>query len=82
MAAQRPSTRSAGSCASVWPALKADAPTAGAGLDSSKIGVANGQVTYAGHLLYYFGGDGKPGDTTGLGIEDFAAVSPTGAAIN
>ncbi len=71
-----------GACANVWPALEAQgAPTAGAGLDAAKIGSANGQVTYAGHLLYYYSGDAKPGDTIGASIPSWAAVSPTGAAI-
>jgi predicted lipoprotein with Yx(FWY)xxD motif len=69
-----------GACANAWPALRAAAPTAGAGLDGSKIGTANGQVTYAGHLLYFYSGDGKPGDTIGTSIPSFAAVSPAGTA--
>ena len=69
-----------GACANVWPALKAQGtPTAGAGLDAAKIGSANGQVTYAGHLLYSYSGDAKPGDTIGASIPSWAAVSPTGA---
>ncbi len=72
-----------GACANVWPALAADgAPIAGDGLDASKIGSANGQVTYAGHLLYFYSGDAKPGDTIGASIPSWAAVSPTGAAIH
>jgi len=71
-----------GACRTAWPALMANgAPTAGAGLDASKIGSANGQVTYAGHLLYFYSGDAKPGDTIGASIPSWAAVSPTGAAI-
>jgi hypothetical protein len=57
-------------------------PTAGTGLDASKIGSANGQVTYAGHLLYFYSGDAKPGDTIGASIPNWAAVSPTGEAIH
>jgi predicted lipoprotein with Yx(FWY)xxD motif len=72
-----------GACANVWPALTTQGtPTAGAGLDASKIGSAHGQVTYAGHLLYYYSGDAKPGDTIGASIPDWGAVSPTGAAIH
>jgi predicted lipoprotein with Yx(FWY)xxD motif len=71
-----------GTCANAWPALREATPTAGAGLDGSKIGTANGQVTYAGHLLYLFSGDSKPGDTSGAGISSFAAVSPAGTAIH
>ena len=72
-----------GACANVWPALMATGtPTAGTGLDASKIGSANGQVTYAGHLLYFYSGDAKPGDTIGASIPSWAAVSPTGEAIH
>ena len=72
-----------GSCAMAWPALKASgAPTTGTGLDASKVGTANGQVTYAGHLLYLYAGDAKPGDTIGASIPSFAAVSPTGDPIH
>jgi hypothetical protein len=39
-------------------------------------------VTYAGHLLYFYAGDGKPGDTFGASIPSWAAVSPAGTAIN
>jgi predicted lipoprotein with Yx(FWY)xxD motif len=71
-----------GACANAWPALKADAPTAGSGLDASKIGSSNGQVTYAGHLLYFYSGDGKPGDTIGASIPSWAAVSPAGSGVH
>jgi predicted lipoprotein with Yx(FWY)xxD motif len=72
-----------GACANVWPALEADgAPTAGAGIDAAKLGSANGQVTYAGHLLYFYSGDAKPGDTIGASIPSWGAVSPTGAAVH
>jgi predicted lipoprotein with Yx(FWY)xxD motif len=71
-----------GACSNAWPALKVTGtPTAGTGLDASKIGSANGQVTYAGHLLYFYSGDGKPGDTIGASIPNFAAVSPAGNAV-
>jgi predicted lipoprotein with Yx(FWY)xxD motif len=72
-----------GACANTWPALKTDtAPAVGAGLDPSKIASTNGQVTYAGHLLYLYSGDGKPGDTFGASIPSWAAVSPAGTAIH
>jgi predicted lipoprotein with Yx(FWY)xxD motif len=72
-----------GACASTWPAVKADGTaTAGAGLDASKVGTSNGQVTYAGHLLYFYAGDGKPGDTIGAGIPSWDAISPAGTAIH
>jgi predicted lipoprotein with Yx(FWY)xxD motif len=72
-----------GACTNAWPALRAaGTPTAGTGLDTSRIGSANGQVTYAGHLLYFYSGDGKPGDTFGAGIPSWDAVSPTGTTVH
>jgi predicted lipoprotein with Yx(FWY)xxD motif len=72
-----------GACATTWPALQATGTaTAGAGLDAAKLGVANRQVTYAGHLLYYYAGDGKPGDTIGAGIPSWDALSPAGAPVH
>ena len=38
-------------------------------------------MSYAGHLLYFYSGDGQPGDTLGAGIPSWAAVSPAGTAI-
>jgi predicted lipoprotein with Yx(FWY)xxD motif len=72
-----------GACAGTWPPYKsAGTSTVGAGLDATKIGTANGQVTYAGHLLYFYAGDSKPGDTNGVGIPSWDAISPTGTAIH
>jgi predicted lipoprotein with Yx(FWY)xxD motif len=56
-----------GKCAKAWPPLlTTDAPKVGSGLDSSLLGTTtrrdgSKQVTYAGHPLYYFEGDKKPG---------------------
>jgi predicted lipoprotein with Yx(FWY)xxD motif len=76
-------TACTGACASAWPALDATSmPTVGAGLDPSKVGSVNGQVTYAGHLLYHYAGAGAPGDTNGAGIPSWDAVSPTGALVH
>jgi predicted lipoprotein with Yx(FWY)xxD motif len=72
-----------GACASTWPAFKpAGTPTVGTGLDATKIGSAGGQVTYAGHLLYYYAGDAKAGDTFGAAIPSWGAVSPSGTSIH
>ena len=72
-----------GACANTWPALRATGTlTAGTGLDASKIASANGQVTYAGHPLYLYSGDGEPGDTYGASIPSWGAVSPTGTTIH
>jgi predicted lipoprotein with Yx(FWY)xxD motif len=63
-------------CADSWPPLTADAaPTAGAGLDASKIKLVDRtdgtkQVAYGEYPLYYFGGDQAAGDTNGEGLND------------
>ena len=69
-----------GACLAYWPAVLTSAkPRAGAGVRASLLGVtkrADGrrQVTYAGHPLYRFVGDTKPGQTTGEGLTDFGAA--------
>jgi predicted lipoprotein with Yx(FWY)xxD motif len=69
-------TACSGECATNWPALTADAtPTAGAGVDASKLAVAkqadgSSQVTYGGMPLYYFAADTKAGDVKGQGVGD------------
>ena len=80
---QGTTTACTGACAKVWPALDSSGkPTVAAGLDASKAGtVASGQVTYNGHLLYYFTGDSAPGDTNGLSISGWHVVSPLGTAM-
>ena len=64
-----------GACLSIWPAFTSNAkPTAGSGVDAAKLGtIANQQVTYNGHPLYYYAGDQKPGDTMGEGLNQFGA---------
>jgi predicted lipoprotein with Yx(FWY)xxD motif len=44
-------------------------------------GIVPDQITYHGHLLYYFVGDQAPGDINGVGIPDWYAVDPAGNAI-
>ncbi len=72
-----------GACAKAWPPLTSSGtPTVAAGLDASKAGKASsGQVTYNGHLLYYFSGDTAPGDTNGVSIPGWHVVSPLGTAM-
>jgi predicted lipoprotein with Yx(FWY)xxD motif len=80
-----------GSCAAIWPPVLTDGtPQAGSGADASKLGTTTRtdgkvEVTYAGHPLYYFLKDKKPGDVTGQAINGFGALwwvmSPAGAAI-
>jgi predicted lipoprotein with Yx(FWY)xxD motif len=68
-----------GACASVWPPLTTTGkPIAGPGVSASKLGTtkrADGttEVTYNGHPLYTFAGDGSPGQTTGQGNTGFGA---------
>ena len=80
-----------GACATAWPPfLTRRAPKAGAGVRTSLLGTtkrANGklQVTYAGHPLYYFSGDTKPGRINCQNVVEFGGrwlvISPTGKAI-
>ena len=80
-----------GACLAYWPAILTGAkPRAGAGVRASLLGVttrADGrrQVTYAGHPLYRFIGDRKPGQTAGEGLDNFGAtwdaIAPNGRSI-
>jgi predicted lipoprotein with Yx(FWY)xxD motif len=67
-------------CASAWPPLTTTnaAPIVGGGVDQAKLGTSartdgTTQLTYAGHPLYRFTGDSKPGDTNGQGSQAFGA---------
>ena len=68
-----------GACASAWPPLTTSGkPTAGAGVIAAKLGTAKRAdgttgVTYAGHPLYTYAGDGAPGQTAGEGLTDYGA---------
>jgi predicted lipoprotein with Yx(FWY)xxD motif len=81
---QGTTTACSGQCAANWPPLVAEAPTAGEGVDQTLLGTADGiepnQVTYNGHLLYYFAGDEAAGDTNGIDIPSWFAVTPAGEA--
>ena len=78
-------------CVQYWPPLlTTGAPVAGAGINAALLGTTTRQdgktqVTYAGHPLYYFITDKKPGDVTGQGINGFGGpwyvVSPAGMQI-
>ena len=78
-------------CVQAWPPLLTKgAPQAGPGVDATLLGTtarADGttEVTYAGHPLYYFIGDGKAGDVTGQAVVGFGgpwyAVAPSGMQI-
>jgi predicted lipoprotein with Yx(FWY)xxD motif len=68
-----------GGCAGVWPpVLSEGAPTAGEGATASKLGTTKRkdgttQVTYAGHPLYTYVADKKPGEANGNDIDSFGA---------
>ena len=80
-----------GACAAAWPPLTVSGtPTAGQGVDASKLGTidrADGskQVTYAKHPLYLFVQDKGRGELKGQGSTGFGAawwlVKPDGSAI-
>jgi predicted lipoprotein with Yx(FWY)xxD motif len=79
-------------CAKFWPPVLISAkPTASAGAKASLLGTTrrtNGtrQVTYAGHPLYRYLEDTKPGLTKGEGSKAFGAewyvLSPSGKKID
>jgi predicted lipoprotein with Yx(FWY)xxD motif len=68
-------------CAAVWPPLTtAGSPVAGVGLKPSLLGTiavdGRRQVTYAGHPLYTYVGDGAPGQTDYVGVAQFGGSWP------
>ena len=66
-----------GACASVWPPVPAATVAHGAaGISAARLGSirrADGrsEATYAGHPLYFYAGDTKPGLVTGQGLDQF-----------
>jgi predicted lipoprotein with Yx(FWY)xxD motif len=78
-----------GACAKVWPPLlTAGDPHASNGAIPAKLGTTERkdgsvQVTYAGHPLYTYAEDQKPGDARGNDIDSFGAewyaLTPSGA---
>jgi predicted lipoprotein with Yx(FWY)xxD motif len=68
-----------GACANVWPPLTTKGkPQVGAGIAAAKLGTAkrgdgSTEVTYNGHPLYTYAGDGAAGQTSGQGLDDFGA---------
>jgi predicted lipoprotein with Yx(FWY)xxD motif len=81
-----------GGCAAAWPPFKVkQAPKAGAGVRSGLLGTTRRrdgslQVTYAGHPLYYFTGDKKPGQITCQNVSSFGGrwyvVDPNGKPVH
>ena len=80
-----------GDCAEYWPPLLTRGkPVAAGGAKATLLGTSRRsdgriQVTYAGHPLYYFVQDRKPGQTTGEGLTGFGGrwdpVSAAGTAV-
>jgi len=80
-----------GACVQGWPPLlTTGTPMPAAGASISLLGTVKRtdgtvQVTYAGHPLYYFVQDTKPGEITGEGLQAFGAgwdlISPAGKKI-
>ena len=66
-------------CAQAWPPLTTTgAPKASGAVKSSLLGTAtradgSREVTYAGHPLYTYAGDTRPGQVTGEGSNSFGA---------
>ena len=80
-----------GACASLWPpSTTSGRPTAGSKVDAAMLGTSTrsdgkSQLTYNGHPLYRYSGDGAAGDTSGQGLTAFGGswfvVSPAGQKI-
>jgi predicted lipoprotein with Yx(FWY)xxD motif len=80
-----------GACASIWPPLTAGKAKAGTGVTAAELGTAKRsdgktEITYAGHPLYTYAGDQKPGDVAGQGLDQFGAewyvLAPDGHKID
>ena len=72
-------SRCSGACAAAWPPYLASRLRAGTGTKSRLLGTilrSNGarQVTYAGHPLYYYVGDNKPGEILCQGVREFGGL--------
>jgi len=84
---QGTTTACSGACADNWPPIVSSggSPTGGEGVSAADLSVADGivanQITYHGHLLYYFAGDEAAGDTNGVGLPAWYPVDPAGNAI-
>jgi predicted lipoprotein with Yx(FWY)xxD motif len=70
-------------CAKSWLALTATGTLkSGPGITAKEVKIAHGQVkhqvTYYGHLLYYFKGDASPGQTNGAKVADWDLLGPFG----
>jgi predicted lipoprotein with Yx(FWY)xxD motif len=75
-----PSSRCYGACAGKWPPfLTSGRAVAGIGAKGTLLGTSRRsdgttQVTYAGHPLYYYVGDHRPGEVLCQGVEEFGGT--------
>jgi predicted lipoprotein with Yx(FWY)xxD motif len=86
-----PTVRCYGACATAWPVFHASGNVrAGTGADRHLISTTSRrdgtkQVTYAGHPLYYYVTDRKPGQVTCQNVDEYGGtwlvVAPGGIAI-
>ena len=70
-----------GACAKAWPPLLVEKgePEPSNGASGARLGTitrgdGSRQVTYAGHPLYTYGGDGRPGQAKGNGVSAFGGT--------
>jgi predicted lipoprotein with Yx(FWY)xxD motif len=79
-----------GQCAAVWPPLTTEGSPQGKGVAASKLGTTKRkdgttQVTFAGHPLYTYAADSKPGEANGNDFSSFGAqwyaLEPSGAEL-
>jgi predicted lipoprotein with Yx(FWY)xxD motif len=67
-------------CSEIWPALTTSGkPTAGPGVRASRLSTiklpgGRRQVTYAGHALYLYSADSRPGETSYVGEKAFGGT--------
>ena len=80
-----------GSCATHWPPLLGSSAQSSGAANQAQVATTNRgdgatQITYAGHPLYYYAGDAKPGDTHGQGLDldggKWWLVAPSGKPVS
>jgi predicted lipoprotein with Yx(FWY)xxD motif len=91
LADKGPMSTCSSACAEVWPPVTTTgAPKAAGGAETADLGTitrsdGTKQVTYKGHPLYYYVGDGTSGETSGQGLNSFGApwyvLSPSGSEV-
>jgi predicted lipoprotein with Yx(FWY)xxD motif len=86
-----PMSTCSSACAEVWPPVTTTGnPKATGGANAADLGTitrsdGTKQVTYKGHPLYYYVGDGTSGETSGQGLNSFGApwyvLTPSGSEV-